>query len=475
MDLDRFEELYQCFNRNSCGIIGKDEEWMIIKGSRIANEDTCSYAKNGRTQRLIEEGYIQKNIFVKDYPIKSKTAGVTIIGRHGVSCVDAEKKSCRVSVSDAEIILNNNMSLLSEGKDGNNGDVDNAIISNKKLNQRLNFDAYEELITDAEFQMLKYLQKEINIFSIVGQTHTEHWHSSFFKWLFEPMSSLGLGSFPLERLLYLYILKREDGCISYDDIENLELSEIEFRTEKGITCENFHGWNKGSIDVYGESDELIIVIENKVTAKEEIHDNVGQTELYYEYIEKHKNEGQKSIYLFITPDPTQQPNCSEYVQITYQEIFDSIVSKCILNPEIKQAGKYVLEQYSNNLCMPYKKDDKKYPMALIHIPNCEEIYEKYSEALDIIFSVVERRDVNSLEFSVYNKYKEVFDEIYMSVDKFGKTPDFEIERKIVDGAKAGCWEKKNLFSPCYSFSKHVLVALTQWADQQDQYKLKNSV
>ena len=53
--------------------------------------------------------------------------------------------------------------------------------------------------------------------------------------------------------------------------------------------------------------------------------------------------------------------------------------------------------------------------------------------------------------------------------------DIAIERKIVDGAKAGCWEKKNLFSPCSSFSKHVLVALTQWADQQDQYKLKNSV
>lgn len=430
MNLDKFEELYQCFNRKSSGIIGRSEEWMILKGSRIADDDTCSYAKNGRTKRLIEEGYIQNNIFVKDYPIKSKTSGVTIIGRHGVSNIDAEKKSCRVSVEEAESILNNNFNVSSQ----NGIDVSAGKNSSDKpgvLNQRLGLDAYEELITDATFQKLKYLQSEINIFTIVGQTHTEHWHSSFFKWLFQPFSSLELGSFPLERLLYLYILKKENGCISYDDIENLKLDEIEFRTEKTITNPDFSQWNQGSIDVYGVSDELVIVIENKVTAKETVRDNVGQTEVYFDYIEKHKSEGQKSIYLFITPDPMQQPRCREYVQITYQELYDSIISKCIMNPQIKQAGKYVLEQYSGNLSMPYKKDEKQYPMALIHIPLCEKIYEIHAEALDAIFSCVERKNVNSLEFSIYKRYKEVFDELFMSVEKYGRTPDSQIERKIV--------------------------------------------
>ena len=70
-------------------------------------------------------------------------------------------------------------------------------------------------------------------------------------------------------------------------------------------------------------------------------------------------------------------------------------------------------------------------MALIHIPFCEKIYEEHSEALDVIFTSVETKDINSLEYSVYKKHKEVFDEIYMSVDKFGRTPDFEMERKFI--------------------------------------------
>lgn len=431
MGLENYEELYQCFNRKSSGVIAKGEGWLILKGSRIADDDTCSYKKNGRIQKLIQEGYIKNKIFVKDYPVKSKTAGVTIIGRHGVSSGDAEKKSCLVSVDEAEKIIQSNLDLTNKTEES---DYNNMNLTNvpQVLHSKLGFDAYEELTTDVIFQKIKYMQKEINIFSIVGQTHTEHWHSSFLKWLLDPASNLGLGSFPLERLLCLYMQKYEKGCISYDDIENLKLDEIEFKTENVIHHSNFHGWNQGAIDVYGESDELIVVIENKVTAKEAVRDNnIGQTELYYDYIEKHKTEGQKSIYLFFTPDPTQQPCCKEYVQVIYQEIYDLIIAKCIMHPEITQAGKYVLEQYSNNLSMPYKKDNKQYPMALIRISDCEKVYEMHAQALDAIFEAVENREVDSLEFSVYKRHQEVFDEIFMSVEKFGRTPNSEMERKFV--------------------------------------------
>ena len=429
--LKKYEELYQCFNRKSCGIIGKSEDWVILKGSRIAIDDTCSYSKNGRTKRLIKEGYIQGNIFVKDYPVKSKAVGVTIIGRHGVSSSDAEKKSCLISLEKAEEILKNNLDNLNVKSVDLNENIEKLHPKIQNIRPILGFDKYEKLITDSGFQMIKSLQKEVNIFSIVGQTHTEHWHSSFFKWLFEPNSSLGLGTFALERLLNLCILKNENECICYDDIENLELNEIEFRTEKVINNPDFQGWDRGAIDVYGESDELIIAIENKVIAKEEVRSGVGQTEFYYDYIEKQKAKGQKTLYLFITPDPNQKPYCDKFIHITYQEMYDSIISKCLCNPEIKQSGKYVLEQYSQNLSKPYKKDNKKYPMALIHVPLCEKVYETHSKALDEIFSYVEVGDVNSLEFLIYLKHKEVFDEIYMSVEKFGRTPDFEIERKLV--------------------------------------------
>ena len=43
----------------------------------------------------------------------------------------------------------------------------------------------EILIPDARFQELKFRQEQTNIFTIVGQTHTEHWHSSFLSWLLD--------------------------------------------------------------------------------------------------------------------------------------------------------------------------------------------------------------------------------------------------------------------------------------------------
>jgi hypothetical protein len=236
----------------------------------------------------------------------------------------------------------------------------------------------------------------------------------------------------LERLLYLYIQKKKDAGITYNDIDNLRLEDIEFSTEKSVPVNEYHGWKKGSIDVYGESEELIIVIENKVTAKEEIRqDGVGQTSVYYDYIEKHKDERQKSIYLFITPDPLQLPNCKEYVQITYQELYDFVIYKCLLHPEIDWECKYVLEQYANNLKESYKKDDKKYPMALTNMDACEKLYGRYEELFDSIFRQVQQKKINAIEYYFYKKYKSVFDEIYMSVEKYGRTPGSDEERKFV--------------------------------------------
>ena len=172
--IDKYEELYLCYNRNSQGIIAKGEEWVILKGSKIAEKDTCSYAKNGRTQRLIDDGYIQNNIFVKDYPVKTKTVGVSIIGRHGVSASDGEKKSCHITLDEAKEILNNNMNKTVELDAGLEFDLEKKITETRKNNNSVSIEICEELVTDIMFQKLKSLQKEVNIFGIVGQTHTEH-------------------------------------------------------------------------------------------------------------------------------------------------------------------------------------------------------------------------------------------------------------------------------------------------------------
>lgn len=121
----------------------------------------------------------------------------------------------------------------------------------------------EKIVTDKRFQELKFKQEKTNVFTIVGQTHTEHWHSSFMSWLLDANSSLRLGHFPLARLLTMYMIKNSSCDFTLRDIYDWNLDAVVFQTEKDAT----YNGKKRSIDVYGESDELILVIENKVNAR----------------------------------------------------------------------------------------------------------------------------------------------------------------------------------------------------------------
>lgn len=303
----------------------------------------------------------------------------------------------------------------------------------------MNYEQVEMLVTDKRFQELKYRQEKTNIFTIVGQTHTEHWHSSFISWLLDPHSSMRLGHFPLARLLNLYMAKSDelrkryaDADFTLKDIYQWNLDEVKFCTEKDAGMNG----KKRSIDVYGESGELIIVIENKVNAKENYnHSETGQTKDYFDYVEAHKKKGQRALYFFITANRKQTADADMYVQISYQEFYDCIISKCIEHPQVSEDGKYLLEQYAANLRETLRGENE--PMALVNIDLCKSLYDDYSEELDAIFAEVEQTDAitqsDATECVVYAHYQNIFDEIYLSVDeKYGRTPKSRLQRKIVD-------------------------------------------
>lgn len=240
----------------------------------------------------------------------------------------------------------------------------------------LDIEQIEELIASRQFQQLKYFQEKTNVFTIVGQTHTEHWHSSFMRWLLDPHSSLCLGHYPLVRLLSLYMIKSETTELSLKTVFDMDLDAIHFETEKTFFTVDR---KKRSIDVYGESDEMVLVIENKVKARENMNGTeVGQTKEYRDYVEAHRKSGQKIICLFITPDPRQKPYDKGYTQITYQELYDYVIAKCIEHPQLNKDGRYLLEQYANNLREPVHGS----PMALVNTALCNEIYDLHSGVLD---------------------------------------------------------------------------------------------
>ena len=289
----------------------------------------------------------------------------------------------------------------------------------------------EKIVTDKRFQELKFKQEKTNVFTIVGQTHTEHWHSSFMSWLLDANSSLRLGHFPLARLLTMYMIKNSSCDFTLRDIYDWNLDAVVFQTEKDAT----YNGKKRSIDVYGESDELILVIENKVNARENYNNSEqGQTMDYYNYVEAHKKTGQKALYFFITADQKQTSYADMYVQISYQEMYDEIISKCIEHPQVSEDGKYLLEQYASNLRETIHNSNT--PMALVNVSLCKDLYDDYSDAFDEISTIVEQTDTlrDSVEPAcmVYEHYQSIFDEIYLSVEEqYGRTPHTKLQRQIV--------------------------------------------
>lgn len=204
-----------------------------------------------------------------------------------------------------------------------------------------------------------------------------------------------------------------------------------FSTEKDASYDG----KKRSIDVYGESNELILVIENKVNARENYNNSdQGQTMDYYNYVERNKRPEQRALYFFITADQKQTPYADMYVQISYQEMYDSIISKCMEHPQVSDDGKYLLEQYAANLRETIHNSNM--PMALVNIPLCKDLYNDYSEILDGIFDTAEQTvDIRSSidpACMAYEHYQSVFDEIYLSVEeKFGRTPKAQLQRQVL--------------------------------------------
>ena len=163
----------------------------------------------------------------------------------------------------------------------------------------------------------------------------------------------------------------------------------------------------------------------------------GQTDMYYDSISKSNVEkgGEKKDYLFVflTPDANMAPNCHRFVHITYQDMYDHVIKKCIAHPEIEAEQKFILEDYANNLSEPYKiseKNSDKYvlhPMALTNIPLCEELYNAHTDILVDIYEAADtngggRNAVTKMLEEVYRAHASEFNEIYLSVDKFDATP-----------------------------------------------------
>ena len=79
------------------------------------------------------------------------------------------------------------------------------------------------MIADPEFVRYESILGEPNVFSIVGRSHYERWHSCFLGWLLDANGSHLLGQYPLRRFL---LLLTSDRCRKPQPHVNSTLARI---------------------------------------------------------------------------------------------------------------------------------------------------------------------------------------------------------------------------------------------------------
>lgn len=248
-----------------------------------------------------------------------------------------------------------------------------------------------KLLTDPDFLELVNFQNRPNLFSTLAVSHTEMWHSAFVKFLIDPASHLGLGTFPLRRFLFAVMhvgrtsLNTRKPDLSLGDLEDMVLDDIEFGTEF-----SFSELRNKRIDIIGlqeevslasregETSSIRIIIENKITARE----SNDQTSSYYESAKRSSEDFQYDFFIFLTPDESQMPKSDQFIQLTYQDLCDLIIRPCLNHPALPDESKYLLQQYLLNLRNPTKGG---YVMALPNKELCQRIYLAHKNVLNEIF------------------------------------------------------------------------------------------
>lgn len=253
----------------------------------------------------------------------------------------------------------------------------------------------QAMIDDKVFQDFKKKYDSPNCFKIIGNDHFENRHTNFLAWLLNPKGNHGFRSKPLQ--FFLLLLGQ--------NTENLSIDEIQIKTQYSISTGS---GNKGVVDLYAYNDKMILVIENKIDSKEHLNGSTDthQTDAYFRYFEKHDAEKTR-IYVYLSPWKSNSPTNKSFIHITYQDLYDNVIAKCLDSQNINESTKIVLTQYIDSLSLvPH--------LAYTHQREAKIIYLKYQEIIDELPKIIKTSKTAKEIFTVYDKY---INEILGSVEK----------------------------------------------------------
>lgn len=208
-------------------------------------------------------------------------------------------------------------------------------------------------------------------FDIIGKRRSETVHSSFIAWLLDSNESHKMGVQPSS--LFLNMLTRRVYTVEQkqsmpDDLSFSVLTKkmkianassiTEFQIKNGRVDILLTLSLLNNLKIDGKDYDCVrVVIENKVDSKE--HDK--QTETYHDYFSQNPKAGLTGcenpfyIYVFLTPASNDYldyktgslPECEDksYIQINYQDIYDSILLPLLSTSSLTEKTRMAIKEY----------------------------------------------------------------------------------------------------------------------------------
>ena len=219
---------------------------------------------------------------------------------------------------------------------------------------------------------------DFNVFSVLGlETKEVILHSKLLAELLNPNGSHGMGSYFLSSFLEK-LNKELEIKFSLDELDKTTI-EIEKDTN-----------GKGRIDIFIETPNDVIIIENKIYAG----DQEKQLKRYNEFLSENFGEKTKHI-LYLTlygTEPSEystekiKDNSEKFWKcISYSETIKEWLIQCLKNNNISDKVKIVIEQYLDviNILTPDKSlfNEKTSKNIIDLIKNCSIIKQNYYELL----------------------------------------------------------------------------------------------
>lgn len=223
----------------------------------------------------------------------------------------------------------------------------------------------EDLVLDHLLEELEARIEKFNIFEAIGAVRQESRHSDFLAFLLHPTQNHGLGDVFLKRLL--------QKAIAYSENNELSITQIDLDIWDLSQAEVLREWDRIDIFVLDQTNQLVTVIENKISSKE----STGQLKRYREKIER-LYPNFKKIFLYLTPDG-DDPSDKKYLRLDYSlicELVENLANSraSILGTDVVTVMKHYTEMLRRHIVSESKIAEL-----------CQKIYTKHQRALDLVF------------------------------------------------------------------------------------------